>query len=85
MNFTFGVDMITNRLKHLREQKMQTSGTPEKWTQEGLAKRLGVTRQTVISMEKGSYNPSLELAFKIERIFDLPIEDIFRYRSGGLE
>ncbi|MGY5854760.1 MAG: helix-turn-helix transcriptional regulator [Candidatus Thorarchaeota archaeon] len=77
--------MITNRLKHLREQKMQTSGTPEKWTQEGLAKRLGVTRQTVISMEKGSYNPSLELAFKIARIFDLPIEDIFRYRSGGLE
>ncbi|MGY5875626.1 MAG: helix-turn-helix transcriptional regulator [Candidatus Thorarchaeota archaeon] len=73
--------MIANRLKHLREQKMQTSSTPEKWTQEGLAKRLGVTRQTLISMEKGSYNPSLELAFKLARIFDLKIEEIFEYRD----
>ncbi len=73
--------MIANRLKQLREQKMKTSSSPEKWTQEGLAKRLGVTRQTLISMEKGSYNPTLELAFKIARVFDVPIEEIFTYRS----
>lgn len=48
-------------------------------TQEDLAKAIGVTRQTVIAMEKGKYNPSLELAFKIAHYFKVKIEDVFFY------
>jgi putative transcriptional regulator len=48
-------------------------------TQEDLANTVGVTRQTVIAMEKGKYNPSLELAFKIARYFKVNIENIFIY------
>ena len=50
-------------------------------TQEDLAKEIGVTRQTVIAIEKGKYNPSLELAFKLARYFDTSIEDIFIYED----
>jgi len=50
-------------------------------TQEALAKEIGVTRQTVIAIERGKYNPSLELAFKLARYFDVRIEDIFIYES----
>jgi putative transcriptional regulator len=46
-------------------------------TQEDLADAIGVTRQTVIAMEKGKYNPSLELAFKIAHYFKVKIEDVF--------
>lgn len=48
-------------------------------TQEALAEQLGVTRQTVISIEKGKYDPSLELAFKIARLFKVKIEDVFDF------
>jgi len=48
-------------------------------TQEDLANAIGVTRQTVIAMEKGQYNPSLELAFKIARYFKVNIEQVFIY------
>ncbi len=47
------------------------------WTQAEFAKQLGVSRQTVISIEKGKYDPSLPLAFKIARAFALPVEEIF--------
>jgi len=50
-------------------------------TQEDLATAIGVTRQTVIAMEKGKYNPSLELAFKIARYFEVTIEDVFIYEK----
>lgn len=46
-------------------------------TQEKLAKALGVTRQTINSIEKGKYSPSLELAFKLAGYFDCRIDDIF--------
>jgi len=46
-------------------------------TQEELAKKLGVSRQTIIAIEKGKYDPSLRLAFKIARFFGVKIEDIF--------
>ena len=49
-------------------------------TQEALANELGVTRQTVLAIEKGKYDPSLELAFKIARYFRVPIEEIFTYK-----
>ena len=51
-------------------------------TQEDLATAIGVTRQTVIAMEKGKYNPSLELAFKIARYFKVKIEDVFIYEKS---
>ena len=47
------------------------------WSQGELAKRLGVSRQTVNALEKGRYDPSLPLAFKIARLFELKIEEIF--------
>lgn len=60
---------LSNRVKALRRQM--------DWTQEQFADLIGVTRQTVISLEKGSYTPSLLLAMQIARVFDRPIEDIF--------
>jgi putative transcriptional regulator len=48
-------------------------------TQEDLAEAIGITRQTVIAMEKGKYNPSLDLAFKIAHYFKVKIEDVFSY------
>ncbi len=50
-------------------------------TQEDLAEKVGVTRQTINAIEKRKYNPSLELAFKLARLFDVKIEDIFIYGS----
>ena len=50
-------------------------------TQEALAQKLGITRQTVLSIEKEKYDPSLELAFKIAGLFDVSIEDIFSYQA----
>ena len=51
-------------------------------TQEMLADKLGVTRQTIIEIEKGKYDPSLELAFKIAKLFNTKIEDVFIYETG---
>jgi len=51
-------------------------------TQEALADKLGVTRQTVLAIEKGKYDPSLGLAFKISRLFETKIEDIFVYEES---
>lgn len=48
-------------------------------SQQQLAELLDVSRQTVLAIEKGRYNPSLELAFKISKVFDLAIEVIFQY------
>ena len=52
-------------------------------TQEDLAEAIGVTRQTVIAMEKGQYNPSLQLAFKIAHYFKVKIEDVFFYDQNN--
>ncbi|MCQ1537906.1 helix-turn-helix transcriptional regulator [Methanocalculus taiwanensis] len=48
-------------------------------TQEELATALGVTRQTILAIEKGKYDPSLELAFKISRYFGVLVDEIFLY------
>ncbi|MFE5320058.1 helix-turn-helix transcriptional regulator [Paenibacillus sp. NPDC056579] len=53
------------------------------WTQEQLSERINVSRQTVISIENGRYNPSLDLAFKIAKAFDCRIEDIFIYEEDA--
>jgi len=54
-------------------------------TQEELAARLGVTRQTIHAIETGKYNPSLELAFKIAQYFDTTIEAVFLYNASAHE
>ena len=60
---------MKNRLEALRREKGVR--------QEDLAQALNVSRQTIISLEKGKYNPSLALAFRLARYFSLPIEEIF--------
>lgn len=60
---------MRNRLKVLRAE--------HDWTQEELARRLGVSRQAVNAIETGKYDPSLPLALKVGRLFDKPVEEIF--------
>lgn len=60
---------MNNRLRELRAERG--------WSQADLAQRLGVSRQTVNSIETGKYDPSLPLAFRIARVFERPIEGIF--------
>jgi len=64
---------ITNRLRELRARY--------RMSQEELARRVGVTRQTIIAIENGKYLPSLKLAFKIARVFGMKIEDIFVFNE----
>jgi len=48
-------------------------------TQQELAEKAGVSRQTIIAIEQGRYSPSLEMAFQIARVFDVPLDDVFQY------
>lgn len=48
-------------------------------TQADLAEHIGVTRQTIIAIEQGKYSPSLEMAFRIARVFGVPLDDVFQY------
>lgn len=61
--------MLKNRVKELRARFNLTQGD--------LADKVGVTRQTIVSLEKGSYTPSLLLAMNIAEVFDIPVEEIF--------
>lgn len=51
----------------------------DEMTQQVLADKAGVSRQTIVAIEKGKYSPSLELAFRIAKVFNSPLEDVFRY------
>ena len=62
-------DDVSNRLYELRAR--------HRWTQQDLASKVGVTRQTIIAIEKGQYNPSIALALKIARALGLPVEEVF--------
>jgi putative transcriptional regulator len=66
---------MKNRIKVLRAER--------DWSQADLADYLGVSRQTVNAIEREKYDPSLPLAFKIARLFDMSIEAIFEDESGG--
>lgn len=66
---------MEHRIKELR--------TSFSWTQEELSEKLGVSRQTIISIENGRYNPSLELAYKIAKLFRLSIEEVFIFEKGS--
>ena len=50
-------------------------------TQQELADRIGMTRQTIIAIEQGRYSPSLEAAFRIARVFGVPLEEVFQYEE----
>ena len=54
-------------------------------TQEQLAEKAGVTRQTIIALEGGKYSPSLELAFRIALAFGVPLQEVFSYELDGDE
>lgn len=63
---------ITNNIRKLRFNA-------DEMTQKELAEKVGVTRQTIIAMEKDKYSPSLELAFRIAHIFGVPLDQVFSY------
>jgi len=70
-----GETRIENRIRRLRFDH-------DEMTQRELADRVGVTRQTINAIELGKYSPSLEVAFKIAEVFDVPLEDVFTYPGG---
>jgi putative transcriptional regulator len=63
---------VTNRIRALRFAHGEM-------TQADLAERIGVTRQTIIAIEQGRYSPSLEMAFRIAKVFGVPLDDVFQY------
>ncbi len=68
-------DQITNRIRRLRFDHHEM-------TQQQLADKACVTRQTIIAIEAGKYAPSLPLAFRIARAFNTSVEDVFQYPDG---
>ncbi len=62
---------IQNRIHILRAEKG--------WSQKEVAERLGVSRQTIVSLEKNRYNPSLKLAFELSLLFEVDLHDVFQY------
>ncbi len=64
---------MENRISQLRQE--------QGLTQQMLAEKLSVSRQTIISLETGRYNPSIRLAWQISRLFDLTIEDVFIFKE----
>ena len=67
-----GENRISNNIRTLRFFN-------DEMTQEELAKKVGVTRQTIIAIEKVKYSPSLELAFRIAHVFEAPLEEVFSF------
>ncbi len=65
---------ITNRIRRLRFEHGEM-------TQQQLAERIGVTRQTVNAIELAKYSPSLEVAFRIAEVFDVPLDEVFQYEG----
>jgi putative transcriptional regulator len=72
---TVGRGRVTNDVRRLREAAGMT--------QAGLGTRVGVTRQTIIAIEAEKYAPSLELAFKLARVFKRPVDDVFQFNADG--
>jgi putative transcriptional regulator len=70
-----GKNLVGNHIRKLRFDH-------EEMTQQQLADKVGVTRQTIVALEKGNYSPSLELAFRIAHAFNLPLEEVFFYMDN---
>jgi len=64
---------------HLRRYRFENG----EMTQQELADRVGVTRQTIISIERGKYKPSIELALRLARVFGVPVEAVFELEEGS--
>jgi putative transcriptional regulator len=62
--------VIKNNIRRLRFDQ-------DEMTQQQLAEKVGVTRQTIVAIEKGNYSPSLELAFRFALVFNVPLEQVF--------
>lgn len=73
-----GKNLVGNHIRRLRFNH-------DEMTQQQLAELTGVTRQTIVALEKGNYSPSLELAFRIARAFKLPLEEVFFYGEDATE
>lgn len=71
-----GKSLIGNNVRKLRFNHHEM-------TQQQLADKVGVTRQTIVTIEKGNYSPSLELAFRIARVFNSPLEEVFFMEDGN--
>ena len=69
---------IKNNIRKLRFET-------EEMTQQQLADRVGVSRQTIVAIEKGNYSPSLELAFRISREFNSSLEQVFSYEAAPVK
>ena len=69
-------DKLQNRIRRLRFDN-------DEMTQQQLAERVGVTRQTIIALEAGKYVPSLLLAFRLATAFGVKVEDVFQYQAGS--
>ena len=67
-----GKSQVSNSIRKLRFEN-------DEMTQQQLAEQVGVTRQTIIAMEQGKYSPSLDLAFRIALVFEVPLDDVFSY------
>jgi len=67
---------VGNRIRRLRFDH-------DEMTQEQLANRAGCTRQTIIALEQGKYVPSIELAFRIARVFEVTLEEVFQYEESS--
>lgn len=65
---------ISNTIRTLRFMN-------DEMTQKELADKVGVTRQTIVAIEKAKYSPSLEVAFRIARVFNTPLEEVFIYEA----
>ncbi len=72
-----GSDRLSNKVRRLRFDNGEL-------TQQQLADRVGVTRQTIIAIEAGKYAPSLPLAFKLARTFGVSIEQVFEYEDDQM-
>jgi len=66
---------------HIRNHIRKLRFTHDEMTQQQLAEKTGVTRQTIMAIENGKYSPSLELAFSIARVFTTPLEEVFSYHA----
>ena len=72
---TVGRGRVTNDVRRRREAAAMT--------QAELGERVGATRQTIIAIEAEKYAPSLELAFKLARVFKRPVDDVFQFNADG--
>ena len=59
------------------ENTVKTLRKSAGWSQQHMAEQLGISRQSIISIERGRYDPSLDLAIRIARVFEKPVQDIF--------